>query len=104
MKASSINAAINAALLAGAVVVVVAFPPFARGGDSRTHKLGDHPAVVVQRLNKAAGYDYASKFYPHPAWLYLYAEPPADASDVATTNVPPISLVRGKTPHVVEGG
>ena len=32
---------------------------------------GDHPAVVVQRLHAQQGYDYASKFYPHPAWLYL---------------------------------
>ena len=39
-------------------------------------KLGDHPAVVVQRLQASAGYDYASKFYPHPAWLYLSAEAP----------------------------
>jgi hypothetical protein len=32
---------------------------------------GDHPAVVVQRLQAQATYDYASKFYPHPAWLHL---------------------------------
>lgn len=29
-------------------------------------KLGDHPAIVVQRLQAHAGYDY--EFYPHPAW------------------------------------
>ena len=46
--------------------------------------LGDHPAIVVQRLYKAAGYDYASKFYPHPAGLRLYAEPPRDATDEAS--------------------
>jgi hypothetical protein len=40
------------------------------------HRLGDHPAVVVQRLYAQQGYDYASKFYPHPAWLYLLAEEP----------------------------
>ena len=57
--------------------------PAARADDD-PHRLGDHPAVVVQRLYKAAGYDYASKFYPHPAGLYLYAEaPPADEAAVA---------------------
>jgi hypothetical protein len=46
--------------------------------DSRqtTAKMADHPAVAVQRLWHAQGYDYASKFYPHPAWLYLYPEAP----------------------------
>lgn len=39
------------------------------------HRLGDHPAVAVQRLQAHKGYDYASKFYPHPAWLYLRAAP-----------------------------
>src|SRR6185295_20409625 len=56
--------------------------PAARADDD-PHRLGDHPAVVVQRLYKAAGYDYASKFYPHPAGLRLYAEPPRDAADGA---------------------
>jgi hypothetical protein len=36
----------------------------------------DHPAVIVQRLHARAGYDYASKFYPHPAWLHLQAQAP----------------------------
>ena len=45
------------------------------------HKLGDHPAIVVRRLQKTAGYDYASKFYPHPAMLYLYAEAPRPRMD-----------------------
>lgn len=44
-------------------------------------KLGDHPAIVVQRLQASAGYDYESKFYPHPAWLYLRAESPRPMSD-----------------------
>lgn len=35
------------------------------------HRLGDHPAVVVQRLHAQQGFDYASTFYPHPAWLFL---------------------------------
>ena len=58
--------------------------PTARADEPSAHRLGDHPAVVVQRLLKSAGYDYASKFYPHPAGLYLYAEaPPADEAAVA---------------------
>lgn len=44
-------------------------------------KLGDHPAIVVQRLYARQGYDYASKFYPHPAWLYLLAEEPHRRED-----------------------
>src|SRR5262245_4414840 len=43
--------------------------------------LGEHPAVIVQRLHAKQGYDYASKFYPHPAWLWLYAEPPHPMMD-----------------------
>jgi hypothetical protein len=39
-------------------------------------KLGEHPAIVARRVIAAQGYDYASKFYPHPAWLYLSAEAP----------------------------
>jgi hypothetical protein len=38
------------------------------------HHLGDHPAVVVQRLHAQQGFDYASTFYPHPAWLFLRTE------------------------------
>lgn len=34
-----------------------------------------HPAIAAQEA-KPAGYDYASKFYPHPAWLHLLAEAP----------------------------
>src|SRR5262245_22931311 len=43
--------------------------------------LGEHPAVIVQRLHAKQGYDYASKFYPHPAWLWLDAEPPRPMMD-----------------------
>ena len=53
------------------------------------HRLGDHPAVVVQRLHKAAGYDYASKFYPHPAGLRLYMQQPRDEDDAAAMAVGP---------------
>jgi len=35
------------------------------------HRLGEHPAVIVKRAAEKQSYDYASKFYPHPAWLYL---------------------------------
>jgi hypothetical protein len=45
------------------------------------NRLGDHPAIVVQRLYAQQGYDYASKFYPHPAWLYLLAEAPRPMMD-----------------------
>ena len=48
---------------------------------------GDHPAIVVQRLHAAQGYDYLSKFYPHPAWLYLAAEAPRPMSDHPATIV-----------------
>jgi len=48
------------------------------------HRLGDHPAVVVKRLEARRGYDYASKFYPHPAWLYLRAQPPEEVAATAT--------------------
>ena len=44
-------------------------------------RLGDHPAIVVQRLYAQQGYDYTSKFYPHPAWLYLLSEAPRPMSD-----------------------
>jgi hypothetical protein len=66
------------------VVATLLLAPSARADDEPSHRLGDHPAIVVQRLHKAAGYDYASKFYPHPAGLRLYAEPPRDATDGAS--------------------
>lgn len=53
-------------------ISLIALAPAAALAD----KLGDHPAVVVQRLHATQGYDYASKFYPHPAWLYLQSEEP----------------------------
>jgi hypothetical protein len=66
------------------VAAAVLLAPAARADEPPAHRLGDHPAIVVQRLYKAAGYDYASKFYPHPAGLRLYAEPPHDATDGAS--------------------
>jgi len=62
------------ALLAAAAALADDAPP---------RRLGDHPAIVVQRLHRDAGYDYASKFYPHPAWLYLRTEPAFDAAALA---------------------
>src|SRR5215475_6069294 len=41
---------------------------------------GEHPAVIQARLAAKAGYDYASKFYPHPARLELLAEAPREHS------------------------
>jgi hypothetical protein len=70
-----------------ALVAAVLIAPAAQAGDKSPHKLGDHPAVVVQRLQKNAGYDYASKFYAHPAGLRLYMQQPAaDDSDMAATD------------------
>ena len=57
----------SAFLLAG---TVFAGPVLAQAPGPR---LGDHPAVVVQRLRPQQGYDFAAQFYPHPAWLYLVA-------------------------------
>ena len=59
-------------IAAAALVTLVPAAAFA-------DKLGDHPAVVTQRLQATQGYDYASKFYPHPAWLYLLPEQPRQA-------------------------
>ena len=70
-----------------ALFAAVLIAPAAQAGDKAPpHHMGDHPAVVVQRMQKNAGYDYASKFYRHPAGLWLYAEPPVDDSDMASTD------------------
>jgi hypothetical protein len=76
MKVDPLHAAINVLVTGFALLLVLVFAPSAKGQADRPHRLGDHPAVVVQRLNKAAEYDYAAKFYPHPAWLYLYSMQP----------------------------
>ena len=59
----------TAPMLAALLLIGSALP--AATAEPQAGHLGDHPAVVVQRLHKAAGYDYAAKFYPHPAWLWL---------------------------------
>ena len=49
---------------------------------AQEHPLREHPAVIIKRQSETPqGYDYASKYYPHPAWLYLSAEPPRPMSD-----------------------
>jgi hypothetical protein len=44
-------------------------------------QLGEHPAVLVHRHWSERGYDYASKFYPHPAWLALLPEAPREMDE-----------------------
>ena len=66
----------TAALLALAIST-----PAAHAQKLATARAGDHPAIVVKRLQAQASYDYVSKFYPHPAWLYLASEPPRPMSD-----------------------
>ena len=60
------------------LALALSVPAFAQSAD---HRLGDHPAVIVKRLEAQARYDYASKFYPHPAWLYLLPEAPRPMPD-----------------------
>ena len=40
------------------------------------HRLSEHPAVTIKRLSEHQGYDYASKFYAHPAGLRLLPAAP----------------------------
>ena len=64
------------------LLALVALTAFAAITQAQTaHRNGDHPAVVVQRLQAQAGYDYQKTFYPHPAWLYLSAEAPHPMMD-----------------------
>jgi hypothetical protein len=44
-------------------------------------EMGEHPAVLVHRNWSKRGYDYASKMYPHPARLTLYAEAPREMGE-----------------------
>jgi hypothetical protein len=46
-----------------------------------SHEMGEHPAVLVARNWSKRGYDYASKMYPHPARLTLYAEAPREMGE-----------------------
>jgi hypothetical protein len=76
MRATSLTIgliiAASAAATAGVVYAADAAP---------AAKTGEHPAIVARRVIAAQGYDYASKFYPHPAWLYLSAEAPRTMMD-----------------------
>jgi hypothetical protein len=49
--------------------------------DASVTRTGNHPAVGARRVIAASGYDYGSKFYPHPAGLALLAEAPRPMSD-----------------------
>ncbi len=42
----------------------------------QVQRVGEHPALAARRVIAAQGYDYTTKFYPHPAWMYLSAEAP----------------------------
>lgn len=68
-------------LIAAALIAAAPGVPAACTGEGACTRTADHPAVAVQRLQAAQGYDYASKFYPHPAWLYLAAEAPHPMMD-----------------------
>jgi len=72
----------HSALIAAAIAMSA--PVMAQEATSE-HRLGDHPAVTVKRLSedKDRGYDYASKVYPHPAWLYLYPASPDELAAAA---------------------
>jgi len=86
MQPSPLNAAVSGSV----VLVALLCTPLVRAGEDSPHRLGDHPAIVVQRLAKTAGYDYASKFYPHPAWMYLQAtQPHVDESLARASNAQP---------------
>ena len=50
------------------LLALVALTAFAASTQAQTaHHNGDHPAVVVQRLQAQAGYDYQNTFYPPPS-------------------------------------
>ena len=44
-------------------------------------EMGEHPAVLVYRNWDKRGYDYASKYYLHPARLALESVPPREMGD-----------------------
>jgi len=72
----------------------------ASAGASAAHRLGDHPAVIVARLEKDKPYDYAAQFYPHPAWLAMLPKAPPEASAplVAATKAPKKVSARSGAP------
>ena len=62
------------AILSSAAIFAIALSTSAVAQESATHPMGEHPAVIAKRLAEKQGYDYASKFYPHPAWMHLYGD------------------------------
>ncbi len=52
-----------------AAAFLFAAPAFAQSN-------GDHPAVIVKRMEATQTYDYAAQFYGHPAGMALLAEQP----------------------------
>ncbi len=75
----------------------------AYANDVQPSRRGDHPAVVVQRMHKNATYDYASKFYPHPAWLYLYPAAPDVLAERARRSKDAAARVERPVAAVEEG-
>ncbi len=71
-----LQAYLHASTLLMAIAAPAAFAQPTSPSAPPTARLGDHPAVVVQRMQRTAGYDYASKFYLHPAHLYLLRASP----------------------------
>ena len=64
------------------MLLLVSFGAAAVAEEPQTeHRLGDHPAVIVKRLEAQKTYDYSAQFYPHPAWLWLASEPPRPMMD-----------------------
>ena len=76
----------NAILCPAALLTILFAAPAIAQQSAPAQRNGEHPAVIVKRNYDKQGYDYASKFYPHPAWLYLTTTPKHDADqpDVAS--------------------
>jgi hypothetical protein len=67
--------------------------------------MNEHPAVIIKREAAKQPYDYASKFYPHPAWLYLQSAPSPEAgSDVATPSDRDSSTAAGSSTATIADG
>src|SRR5689334_11185551 len=75
--------------------------------DGQPRRLGDHPAVVVQRIQRTAGYDYLSKFYPHPAGLHLLLRAPGAENGTSSTGDHPspsaVTATAAGTSAIVSG-
>lgn len=83
--------------IAGSSLIVAVSQVDARDGETDSPSVaqrGDHPAIIVKRNAERAGYDYASKFYPHPAWLYLAPEQPRELG-----HHPAVIIAKNKRRH-----